>query len=178
MRTSSGPQSTPHKATDHQQKKKSSEQSLKNLTNRAKQILKLLDEFGPMTGAEISEMIDLGKQDTSAALLRMLKPNAKYPKRIHILRWVTDHHGQRRYPRALYAPGDGPDAKKPKADQNARKREYEARKKMRLKGSFVFNLGIPLVCLRSRSSHGTKTENSVKGALTSKSAKTNTLEAP
>lgn len=143
---------------------------MKNL--RIKQVLQLLEEYGPMTGAEIAEMTDMSRIDASTALLRLNRANSKNPKRIHIIKWVEDHHGQRRYPRAVYALGDGSDAKKPKPDPNARKREYEARKKNRLKGSFVFNLGTPLVCLRSRSSHGTKTENSVRNAPTTDPSKT------
>lgn len=139
---------------------------------RIKQVLQLLQDYGPMTGAEIAEMTDMSRIDASTALLRLNKPNSKNPKRVHIIKWVEDHHGQRRYPRAVYALGDGSDAKKPKPDPNARKREYEARKKNRLKGSFVFHLGTPLVCLRSRSSHGTKTKNSAKSALITESIKT------
>lgn len=177
MPTSLVPQSTPRKATDLQQKKKLSERSLKNST-RINRIMSLLAEFGPMTAAEIMEMSGMDTHNTSDALLRLIKQNSKNPQRIHIIKWVTDQPGQRRYPRAVYALGEGPNTKKPKPDPNARKREYEARTKMRLKGSFVFNLGIPLKCLRSRSSHGTKTANSVRSAPTSESTKTNTQAQP
>jgi len=125
-----------------------------------------------MTSAEIVETTRMDIHNASDAILRLSKPNSKRPKRIYVLSWVTDHPGQRRYPRAIYALGDKPNAKKPKPDPNARKREYEARKKNRLKGSFVFHLGTPLVCLRSRSSHGTKTKNSAKSALITESIKT------
>ena len=77
-----------------------------------------------------------------------------------------DHKNQRRYPRALYELGAGPNARKPKPDPNARKREYEARKKSILKTSSVFNLAVPLKCLRSRSTPGTKTANSASNAST------------
>ena len=132
------------------------------------QVLTCLQDYGPMTGAEISEMTGMSRFLTSATVGKMVKALPKRPQRIHIKKWVEDHFKQRRYPRAVYAIGPGPNAPKPKADQNARKREYYARKKAILKNSSIFNLAVPLKCLRSRSTPGTKIENSVKSANTSK----------
>jgi hypothetical protein len=127
----------------------------------ASDFLKALED-GPMTSAELAEVLGASPRHASATMLLLIK----HPQRAHIKSWVNDHSGQRRYPRALYALGQGSNAKKPKADPLARKREYEARKKSIFKTSSVFNLAIPLKCLRSRSSHGTKTANSVKSAPT------------
>jgi hypothetical protein len=128
-------------------------------------VLELLKD-GPMTSAEISEALGICAHHASSMMLRLIRENRKRPQLVHIKSWVTDHKNQRRYPRALYELGAGPNARKPKPDPNARKREYEARKKSILKTSSVFNLAVPLKCLRSRSTPGTKTANSVKSAST------------
>lgn len=132
-----------------------------------KQILELLND-GPMTAAEITEALGLTNHHVSSVMGRLVVENSRHPQRVHIKSWVHDHFGQRRYPRALYALGKGSNAKKPKPDPLARKKEYEARKRSILKTASVFNLAVPLVCLRSRSTPGTKIENSVKSANTSK----------
>jgi len=119
-------------------------------------VLELLKD-GPMTSAEISEALGICAHHASSMMLRLIKENRKHPQLVHIKSWVTDHKNQRRYPRALYELGAGP---------NARKREYEARKRSILKTSSVFNLAVPLKCLRSRSTPGTKTANSASNAST------------
>jgi hypothetical protein len=128
-------------------------------------VLELLKD-GPMTSAEISEALGICAHHASSMMLRLIKENRKRPQLVHIKTWVTDHKNQRRYPRALYELGEGPNARKPKPDPNARKREYEARKRSILKTSSVFNLAVPLKCLRSRSTPGTKTANSASNAST------------
>ena len=52
------------------------------------------------------------------------------------------HKRARTYPRAVFAMGDKPDAKKPKADQLAVKRRYYARLKSRTTMNSVINLGM------------------------------------
>jgi hypothetical protein len=99
-------------------------------------------EFGEITAMELSEYLDITRYDAHAVLRRMNKRTKAGVKRIYIVRFIDDHDGARKYPRAVYAMGDKPDAKKPKADQLRVKREYYARLKSRTTMNSVFNLGL------------------------------------
>jgi hypothetical protein len=99
-------------------------------------------EFGEITAMELAEYLGISRYDAHAVLTRMNKRTKAGLKRIHIVRYIYDHDGARKYPRAVYAMGDKPDAKKPKADQLAVKRDYYARLKSRSTMNSVFNLGL------------------------------------
>ena len=99
-------------------------------------------EFGEITAMELAEYLDISRYDAHAVLNRMNKRTKAGIKRIHIIRYIYDHVGARKYPRAVYAMGDNPDAKKPKANHLKVKREYYARVKSRLTMNSVFNLGL------------------------------------
>lgn len=99
-------------------------------------------QFGEITAMELAEHLGIGRYDAHAVLHRMNKRTKAGLKRIHIVRYIDDHDGARKYPRAVYAMGDKPDAKKPKADQLAVKRGYYARVKSRTLMNNVFNLGM------------------------------------
>lgn len=105
------------------------------------QILSLLSEQ-EMTLAEICEQTGQSKQNISALLRRLNVVTPRMPKRIYIVRWVHDAIGARRYPRAVYALGDKPDARKPKSDIKAIRKRYEERLRKKWSGASVFNLGI------------------------------------
>lgn len=98
--------------------------------------------FGEITAMELAEHLGIGRYDAHAVLSRMNKRTKAGLKRIHIVRYIDDHDGARRYPRAVYTMGDKPDAKRPKADQLRVKREYYARVKSRTTMNSVFNLGM------------------------------------
>lgn len=119
-----------------------------------------------MTGAEIAEAIGIDRHLTSQMMLKLIKASPKCPQRAHVCGWTYDQRGQRKYPRAVYAFGPGPNTRKPKPNPLAVKRDYEARKKSILKTSSVFNLAVSLKCLRYHATHGTKTENSAYSANT------------
>lgn len=119
-----------------------------------------------MTSVEIADHIGITTHLSSEMMINLSKKSPKRPQRVHIIQWVYDHPGQRKYPRAVYALGPGPNVKKPKSDQLALKRAYEARKKSILKTSSVFNLAVPIKCLRYPNTHGTKTANSAYSANT------------
>ena len=91
---------------------------------------------------ELAEYLDITRYDAHAVLNRMNKRTKAGLKRIYVVRYIDDHDGARTYPRAVFAMGDKPDAKKPKADQNAVKRRYYARLKSRTTMNSVFNLGL------------------------------------
>ena len=99
-------------------------------------------EFGEITAMELAEYLKITRYDAHAVLNRMNKRTKAGLKRIHIVRYIDDHDGARTYPRAVFAMGDKPDAKKPKADQLAVKRRYYARLKSRTTMNSVFNLGM------------------------------------
>ena len=105
-------------------------------------ILKAFEEHGEMTRKEVCDMIGIDRMYVSAVFTRMSKPWKTIPKRIHITRYVFDQEGQKRYPRAVYALGDKPDAKKPKADPKANRRRYEENLRKRMTGISVFHLGM------------------------------------
>lgn len=105
-------------------------------------ILHLLAEYDELTRAEICEHLSMDRQYVSAIVSRLNRKTPTLPKRIYIVRYVHDAIGSRRYPRAVYALGDKPDARKPKSDVRAIKRRYEANLKRRLSGSSVFNLAM------------------------------------
>ena len=99
-------------------------------------------EFGEITAMELAEYLGITRYDAHAVLNRMNKRTKAGLKRIHIVRYIDDHDGARTYPRAVFAMGDKPDAKKSKADQLAVKRRYYARLKLRTTMNSVFNLGM------------------------------------
>lgn len=103
-------------------------------------ILEALHTCGPMTRVEIEQFIGLHKDQVSPVVARMNKRTPKSGKRIHITAWSYDAERERRYPRAIYAVGDKPDAKKPKEARIEIRRRYEAKKRLRYTTNSVFNL--------------------------------------
>lgn len=97
-----------------------------------------------MTMAEVCEVTGLDKHNAASILMGLNNVSARKPKRVYIVKYVFDHEGARRYPRAVYDIGDHEDARKPKADERANKRRYRAAKKVRMKANFVFNLAQPV----------------------------------
>ena len=114
-----------------------------------KQILQILDEEGPMTRAEICLRLGRPKDEIAAVVSRLHRRSPVSGKRIHIKEYVYDMEGERTYPRAVYAPGDKPDAKRPVADHKEVKRRYWARSQLKLKANSVFNLGLSRTQLRA-----------------------------
>lgn len=106
-------------------------------------ILSALGEFGPMSRIEIGDHLKIDRNTISSVTSRMTRASVRTPKRLHIVRYVHDHEGQRTYPRAVYAIGDKPDAKRPVSDSKAAKRRYNAKVKARHTANFVFNLALP-----------------------------------
>lgn len=106
------------------------------------QVLKALEEDGPLTRQEICDRIGLDRLYVSAVVTRMTKATPRKPKRIYIQGYVFDADGQRRYPRAVYALGDKPDAKRVREPRKEIARRYREAKKRRLTGISVFHLGL------------------------------------
>ena len=113
-----------------------------NRGQRVTDTIVALVQLGEMTAMELAEYLDIARYDAHAVLNRMNKRTKAGLKRIYVVRYIYDHDGARKYPRPVYAIGDKPDAKKPKADRLAVKREYYARLKSRTTMNSVFNLGL------------------------------------
>lgn len=111
--------------------------------------LELLAELGPMTQAELAELLGLDRFGAAALMNVLRRPLKTIPKRVHIIKWVTDHPGQRSYPRAVYALGEGVDVPRPKRNYKKVKQRYEQNKRTRLRMSSVFRLGAHLKDIRS-----------------------------
>lgn len=97
------------------------------------QVLQVLQEFGPMTAADIHAFHLPEMQDT---LIRVCLANLKgaggHKQVIRISAWVRDYgpDGQRFYLRAVYSVGTAPDAKRPKPLTNTEyNRRYRAKAK-------------------------------------------------
>jgi hypothetical protein len=103
-------------------------------------IERLLHEHGELTSAEICTELNINRQKIGAVLSRMNNASPKLPKRIYKIRYIFEHENQRRYPRSVYALGDLPDVKKPKADPHANAKRYRSR--VSKKVASVFHLGL------------------------------------
>ena len=101
---------------------------------------RLLIEHGELTSADICTELNINRRQIGAVLSRMNKESPHLPKRIYKVRYIHEHENQRRYPRSVYALGDLPDAKKPKANPHANSKRYRARASKKV--SSVFHLGL------------------------------------
>lgn len=106
-------------------------------------VLELLTEVGPLTGADLCEMIGVTHDNLSGVLYRLRKPTKTSPKRIYIKRYVFEYDNARRYPRPVFAIGDKPNANRPKPNRKEVRRRYDQAKKARFTMNSVFNMGLP-----------------------------------
>ena len=114
-------------------------------SGRIEAILETLRDFGPMTRVDLELTLGYTKQQVSRLMLCITTESPRLPQRAHILTYVEDQEGQKRYPRPVYAFGPGINAPKPKRNTKAvQKRSREKRKRLKATNS-VFNLarGIP-----------------------------------
>lgn len=109
----------------------------------AARILDLLRDYGPMTRAELGAYLDHTASSISPVLARMTKTTPKRPQRLHVGGWVTDHEGQRHYPRPVYHIGPGVNKRyKPELSAKQAHAKRQSDKLRMLKTSSVFNLGV------------------------------------
>ena len=112
-------------------------------------VLAMLAEFGPMTRAEICKHLGRDKDEIAAVVSRLHRRTPRAGKRVYIQSYAYDQEGERYYPRAVYALGDKPDARRPIADPKEVKRRYWARSQLKLRANSVFNLGLSRRQLRA-----------------------------
>lgn len=124
-------------------------------------ILKALAELGPMTRAEICRELGSSAVNVSALVSNLTRDLPNTPRRAHIREWIYDMEGQRPYPRAVYALGDKPNAKKPRPKKRTEVvNSYRARRKAKYRNSSVFNLASNITCnALSAASRSTASQN-------------------
>lgn len=108
---------------------------------RVQAILMALEQYGNQSRAELEATAGIPKELIAAVISRMNKTNPRVGKQIHVSHYVYDAEGARRYPRAVYAIGDGVDAKKPKPCKKENKQRYESKKRLMYRMNSVFNMG-------------------------------------
>lgn len=114
-------------------------------SGRIEAILETLRDFGPMTRVDLELTLGYTKQQVSRLTLCIITESPRLPQRAHILTYVEDQEGQKRYPRPVYAYGPGRNAEKPKSDPKAVQKRSRDRKRRLTATNSVFNLarGIP-----------------------------------
>lgn len=106
-------------------------------------IVRLINELGPLSRAEMCAELGMERTFLSAVVTRMASPTRRLPKRLHVSYYVYDMEGARRYPRAVYALGDQPDAQRPKPRKIENRRRSDAKRRLINTANSVFNLATP-----------------------------------
>jgi hypothetical protein len=110
-------------------------------TGNTQRILRMLDELGPMTRLEICRELEPNAQNISSLVSALLREQPRNPRRIHISGWTFEIEGERHYPRAIYALGDRPDAKRPRPlSRTEIVARYRAALRTKYQTNSVFNL--------------------------------------
>lgn len=106
-------------------------------------ILAVLEADGPMTRSELVQALGMTRNKVSAVLSRLNRRQKTAPKRVYVTHYQMDSDaGGRKYPRAAYALGDRPDAKKVKTTAVQNSAHYRENLKGRV--TSVFDLATPL----------------------------------
>ena len=116
--------------------------------DRPRAILAALRDVGPMTRAELCDLLGLAAGAAATALGGMRKPTIRPagPKRVYIQSWAFEHAGALRYPRPVYAAGRNRCAPAPDrhALRTAAVRRYRAGRRVEVPAAAVnsiFNMG-------------------------------------
>ena len=107
----------------------------------------VLEHCGPMTSHEVARFLGIKKYIHVSSILSAMRIRLA-AQQVYIQSWTYEGVGNKRYPRAVYALGAEPDAKKPRRQNNvARCRRYKAMKKSRVINS-VWSLANEMPTLR------------------------------
>lgn len=91
-------------------------------------VLDALEQVGPMTSSDMQAYLGLERPMGGSVMARLTKATPRQPKRAYVYDWRRDQDGQRSILRAVYAAGNKPCKKKPKAKSHADSaREYMQR---------------------------------------------------
>lgn len=98
-------------------------------------MIELIRDLGPLTASELADILGKDRRSIAKMANEQTKDMPRRPQTMRIVSYTSDHEGGRKYPRPQYNVGTGPNARKPKADQNKVKREYRRRLKGKLLNS-------------------------------------------
>ena len=100
-----------------------------------------LEDQGEMTGAALHRALNANQREISSVISRMTRTLATRPKRLYVARWVFDEEGSDiAQPRAVYALGDLPCARKPKSNRAAVTRRARLKASTRVASVWDFAL--------------------------------------
>ena len=130
-----------------------------------RQILEALEEHGPMTAIDVCRVLGYERTALSAVLFRMTKKTPRRPKRIYIKGYELEDPGHKRYPRAVFAIGNRPDADVLRGDPKENRRRYDKKKRMLRTTNFVFNLPLKRREFRNEAARDTQGDGRVEGQV-------------
>jgi hypothetical protein len=104
--------------------------------------MKTIEAYGPMTQAELLEILGGSKGTVYKITTNLTKPSKTISKRLYVKTYVFDQEGQKRYPRPVFAIGNKPCAEKPALDIPATQKRYREKRKGHMLYNNVFNLGL------------------------------------
>lgn len=115
-------------------------------------ILAALEHHGPQTRSELEQSCGIEKENISGVISRLHKETPNFGKRIYIIGYTNEAEGSgRTYPRAIYAIGDGEDAKKPKPKTRKEIRnKYDAKITNQFRMNSVFNMALNREAIRNQ----------------------------
>lgn len=91
-------------------------------------VLDALEHVGPMTASDLKAHLGLERPIGGSVLARLTQRTERTPRRAHVCDWRREQDGQRDILRAVYAFGDKPNKRKPKAKSHTDStREYMQR---------------------------------------------------
>ena len=115
-------------------------------------ILRVLEADGPMTRSELARALNMDRAIVSSTLSRMNRKQKLVPKRVYVTHYQFDSEdGERTYPRAAFAIGDKPNAKKVVMGAAEVSARYRHGVKHRV--ASVFDLAVPQRVRVTRSKH-------------------------
>lgn len=116
-------------------------------SGRIGRAIELLEEHLELTAPELAELMGISHSLAFTITRRLCEDvdvsGNPRPKRAHVSRWVWEQCAVKRTPRAVFALGDKPDAKKPKLGRKQCERDYWHRNRARalIVAPSIFALG-------------------------------------
>lgn len=107
-------------------------------TSRNQRVIDVLTEFGPMTAHDIAEELGLTQKEVSLSINSMRRDRIN-GRRVHIHSYVRTWEGIQPRPRAVWAVGQGEDARFPKRiHPNEACRRWRVKQQLRVPSVFAW----------------------------------------